>query len=410
MGRHRRREEGPVRVRVVKRGDKKYLALRWVNTDTGEKGEQSSGTTIRREAERAAGRLADEIEAGQLRKGLDWAEFCRRYEAEHLSTLADATAGMWETVLGWLDELEAPKTLEDLDADCISRFRGKLLQAKQRKPQKKPKKGEKQSAPKTLAPSTVAAYLAHLRSALSWAQRIGLIKKVPPIEMPRRAKGVSQEAQSRAVFGEEYERMILAAERVRPHDFKQWQDFIAGLWCTGFRPGELYRLSWEPTAGLCVDASGPHPLFRITQDAEKAHCDRIHPMDPEFWVLIRDRPRRGFVFPLLSFYHGERLILKTVEKIVSRIGRRSGIVTNPVTGKHATCTDIGRRAWASRNCGQMTPQEMQAWMRHADIRTTMRYYVHHDAAALAAKAWREKSHLLGDPTPLAESPEEKGSS
>lgn len=410
MGRPRRREEGPVRVRVVKRKDKRFLALRWHNTDTGERGERSSGTTIRREAEREAARLADEIGAGHFRQQLGWEVFCQRYQDEHLSTLAESTTEMWVTASGWLEELESPQTLADIDADCISRLRGKLLKAKQRRKQKKPKKGEEPEPPKTLTPNTVAAYLGHLRAALSWAKKIGLIDEVPPFEMPRRARGVSQEAQSRAVFGEEYEKMILHAEKVRPQDHKQWEDFIAGLWCTGFRPSELYQLSWEPSASISVDDSGPYPMFRITQESEKAHRDRIHPIDPEFWVLIRDRQRTGYVFPLRSPHHGERLTLKTVLKIVSRIGRRSGIVTNPVTGKHATSTDVGRRAWASRHSGQMTPQEMQAWMRHADIRTTMRYYVHHDATALAAKMWRAKSDLLGDPTPSEESAEKRESS
>lgn len=390
MGRTRRREE-ELRVNVVDVAGKRFLQLRWIDPATGRPHQRSSGTTRRREAERAAARLADDIVAGLLEKRVGWMEFCQRYQVEHLASLAKNTQGMWRTASNWLEELESPKTLADVTTECLSRFKAKLLS-------------------RGLSPNTVMAYLAHLRSAMSWAKRVKLIAEMPVFEMPKRARGVSTLAQSRAIFGEEYEKLMIAAVNDRPSDYRQFQDFMAGLWHTGFRPGELYVLSWEPDGEISIDADGQYPVFRIGHDAEKAHQDRVHPMDPGFWHLISERQRRGFVFPLRSPHHGRRLSQKTVERIVSRIGKRAGVTTNPRTGKHATCTDIGRRAWASRNAGEMTPQEMQLWMRHADIRTTMKYYVHQDAQRLAEKMWRRKGDPTGDPTPLGKITEEEESS
>ena len=68
------------------------------------------------------------------------------------------------------------------------------------------------------------------------------------------------------------------------------------------RLGEAFDLEWyTPGArGFCVDLSGRRPMFIISGEAEKAGCNRLLPMAPEFARFLEKTPeadRRGKVFP-----------------------------------------------------------------------------------------------------------------
>jgi hypothetical protein len=58
-----------------------------------------------------------------------------------------------------------------------------------------------------LSEATIESNLAHLKAALNWAKRQGLLVEVPHIDMPGRAKQ-SKLAKGRAVMLEEFERML----------------------------------------------------------------------------------------------------------------------------------------------------------------------------------------------------------
>lgn len=80
-------------------------------------------------------------------------------------------------------------------------------------------------------------------------------------------------------------------------------------------------------------------------------------------------------------YRGERLTAERVGKIVSTIGEEAGIVVDdgdPKTGrpqKYASTHDL-RRTFAQRLADAGLPPELtQKMMRHADIKTTERYYL-----------------------------------
>jgi len=361
-----------MKVYVIPRKGKKYLMLRWIDPKTGKPRERSSKTTRRREAERLAERLSREIEEGFHTKAVSWSVFRTRYEREHLSQLAGNTLGQWTTTANHLEALENPQTLGAVDSAMVSRFQAGLTG-------------------RGLRPASVAAYLGHLRVALRWAKRLGLIPEVPFVEMPKRARGASKFARSRAIVGEELDRVLWAAEAERPRDFNRWQDFLRGLYHSGLRVGELLILSWHPQAALWIDPSGAYPLIRVTTEGEKAHQDRWQPVTPEFWGLVKHKAPRGRVFPLDSLATGKPLRIKTVVRIISRIGRRAGVITDPASGKCATSHDIGRRALGTRLASRLTPQEHAKWMRHASINTTMRYYYQPEAIALSRRIWESRS-------------------
>jgi integrase len=197
-------------------------------------------------------------------------------------------------------------------------------------------------------------------------------------------------ARSRPIVGEELDRVLQAVAAVRAADHQQWEDFLLGLFHSGLRISELQVLSWIPGAGHWIDEGGQYPLIRIAGASEKGHTDRFQPVTPEFWGLIRERPRRGLVFPLVNTL-GKPFKTKSAVRVISAIGRRAGVVTDPARGKCATSHDIGRRALATRLASTLSPQEHAKWMRHESIDTTMKYYYQADAISLSRRIWGDRS-------------------
>ena len=95
---------------------------------TGKKVAKTTGTTDRREAERAAAVWQDELNSGryQAPSRLTWAEFRKRYEAEKLSCLGRRTQATAGYSLDYLERLVNPDRLVKLTATAMSRFQSKL--------------------------------------------------------------------------------------------------------------------------------------------------------------------------------------------------------------------------------------------------------------------------------------------
>ncbi len=200
--------------------------------------------------------------------------------------------------------------------------------------------------------------------------------------------GVSKLARSRPVTLEEFERILTCVPKVRARDPELGVSFLKGLWEGGFRLEELVRLSWDSGQPLSIDAAGKFPLVRILSEGEKAHHDRLQPITPEFWDLLCETPlekRYGPAFPLPC---GS----KRACRIVSDIGRRAGVVTDPSSGKCATSHDIGRRALTTRLGECLTESQLAQWMRHESPETTRQYYNLPTAMSLSAKLWENNKN------------------
>jgi len=202
-------------VKVNSYGPGRCLGLVWTDPTSGKKKAKSSGTMDWREAERLAGELEKELRAGRYAppSKVTWGQFVERYTQEKLSSLRPATQQSALESLGKLNRLFAPDRLAKVNAALLSRFQAELRKA-----------GAKET--------TIARHLRHVKAALRWAERQGMLTKAPTIEMPKGAKGQSL-ARSRAVTTEEYERMVATTARVRPHDATAWERLIAAAWLGG---------------------------------------------------------------------------------------------------------------------------------------------------------------------------------
>lgn len=363
--------------------------LRYVDPQNGETVERSARTLVKREAERQAAQLAQRIEQGQVEDRTSWRGFCQRYERDRLPMLDPDTLGMWITTRDHVDRILRPKQVADLTEKTIERFMARLLKEPAIVPvPKNPPKEWEPSPPRPRSPATVAAYLRTLKAALRWELK-GAAPKVP---MPPGWLGRSKGQRSRPLSGEDWDRVIDAAKKRRPQDYRQFVALIYGIRHSGLRFREAYRLSWHPDAEFSLDADAKE--IRIRGDAQKNRQDQSRPITPEFWGVLESLPRdpEGWVFRLDALTDCHRLSADRVQRIVNQIGKRSNVVVRPQdqTSRGPTSTDLGRRAFSTALAQRtdLSTLEKTALTGHADPATLYRsYYARAEAKTLKEKLW-----------------------
>jgi integrase len=360
-----------IRMTVFKPARRPFYSMRWVDPITGRKREETTRCKSRRSAlDVAAEKAAEVLSTGP--RDLWWDDFCELYESQKESRRTGRAKEPWITTKHWIKRFKPPRMLSEITSSWVSSWQDRL---------RNPGKLEKRKA---LSENTVASYSARLRGALRWAKSQGYIDQVPAI-----AVNVTEAPRSRAITGEEFERILAIVPKVRPADWKQWDRFLRGQWQCGFRISELIRLSWEESAPIHVESGGHFPYVVLAAGSNKKRKQRLRAVTPEFWEVCCETPercRRGLVFPILRS-DGRQLSAKRICKIIGKFGRKAGVITNTETGKTATSHDT-RRGFACQMDGRgLTLSELQRWMDHADIRTTLTYYRTVEAEQLAAKIW-----------------------
>jgi integrase len=113
-------------------------------------------------------------------------------------------------------------------------------------------------------------------------------------------------------------------------------------------------------------------------------------MTPDFgqWLLREtvDAERQGRVFNLVDQRFQRRLEPHRVGEIICKIGKKARVVVDKATGKYASAHDC-RRSFGTRWAKRVMPAVLKRLMRHADISTTMGYYVDMDADEMAVDLW-----------------------
>ena len=375
---------------------RKYLMMRYTDPITGKRHARSTGTASKREAERIAAKWEADLNAGRYsnRSKITWAEFRTRYEEEKLSSLAERTAEAAASSFNHVERVINPDRLVKLTSAALSRFQSELR-----------KEGMKDT--------TIATHLRQLRAALGWAVSVGMLPEVPESHLPKRTKG-RKLMRGRPITAEEFDRMIGVVPQVRPHDPGAWQRYLTGLWLSGLRLEESTILSWDDDAAFSIDLSGRRPRFRIYAEAEKGHQDRLLPMTPDFaeWILqVPEDERKGRVFRLERLDIEAPMSCKRVGRIVSKIGKKAGVVVNKAEGKYGSAHDL-RRAFGTRWAPRVKPATLQLLMRHSAIETTLRYYVAQDSDDVADELWAGNwsGNTCGNTSPNAPPDSEKGAS
>ena len=364
-----------IKVAVIAYPDRENLVLAYTDPVSGKRKTKSAGTSNEKKAWKAAAKWEEELLAGPHcpPSKVTWAEFRTRYEEEHLASLSKKGRDSARFHLRQLEKHLAPDRLCKVSASALSTFQTKLRATGIRE-------------------TSIASSLRAVKAALSWAVSVGILAKVPKINLPKGAKG--RKMKGGALIGEQFDRLLLAVSKVRPKDTTEWFRYLTGLWLSGLQPGESAILSWDADAPFAVDLSGRHPRFRIKGAAQKSGQDELTPMTPDFAEFLLQTPeneRHGRVFRLnqavnQNTVNGTPLDVHHVNQIVDKIGRKSGVIVNAVDGKSATAHDL-RRTFGTRWAKRVMPAVLQKLMRHANVQTTMQYYVDLGVDGMADDLW-----------------------
>ncbi len=356
-----------VKVKVVERKGRGSFVIRWRDPDTGAWKEKVVKSKVKKDAEKVAAQLEADLQQGRYvaASKVSWEEFRLAFETDKLPSLAVSTGNSYRSSLNQVKNLLHPEKLSELDSAALNRLQVRMRDA-------------------GLQETSIASYLRHIKAALRWAHDLGMLVKMPKIQMPKRARGQRQ-MKGRPITWEEFERMLKAAEVVRPNDSAIWKGLLEGLWLSGLRIGEALELSWDVDAGISVDLTGKYPCFVIAAESEKGFRDRRLPITPDFAsVLVATRPEDqvGKVFSVAKGFGLDR-----VSRVISKIGEKANVVVNKEQGKFGSSHDL-RRAFGTRWSSRVTPAVLQQLMRHASIETTLRFYVEQNADSLGAELWK----------------------
>lgn len=367
--------DSEIKVTVSNYG-RKYLYMRYKDPTTGKNVAKSTGKTTMKEAVKEAGKWEDELRTGRYKplSKVTWAEFRQRYEDERLPALAVNTAIKVASLFNILEELTPVDRLAKLDATQLSKFQ-RLLRDERK-----------------MTEASIKGLLGHLMAALNWAKKVKLLNNVPEIEIPRRAKG-SKLSKGRAISGEEFERILEKVPEVMNREggrgnaagVERMRRFLRGLWLSGLRLGEAIDLSWDIPGAIQIDLMGKRPMLLIPGDKQKSGQDQILPLAPEFAEMVLATPeaeRTGRVFLLGIRKPKAKPSTLQVSFLISQIGKAAGVVVNPHPKKFASAHDF-RRSFGERWSSRVMPPILQQMMRHADINTTMKYYVGQNAQKAA---------------------------
>lgn len=345
-----------MKITVFKPKRLKNYVCEWKDPATGKTRSKSTGTPVRREAERFAARLEKELEEGNsiIGRRTKWEDFTVRYKVERLVKRKENTRIKFDALVAMIDKTIAPKYVQGFTTEEIARFIQALRDMGR-------------------SEATIKGYLAYLKSMLRWAKEKRIIPVVPHIEMP----DAPDKMRGRPIVAEEFERMLEAISAVVGDECAEsWRFLLRGLWWSGLRLMEATRLHWTDDTYLTIDTTRSAPLFKISAAADKGGKSRLFPIAPEFAEMLDRIPeveREGFVFnPQLPSLE-RRPDPRYVGRVITEIGRQAKVKVS-ARGKPASAHDL-RRAFGERWSRVLMPQDLKEAMRHATINTTLAFYV-----------------------------------
>lgn len=372
-----------INVILVKRPNNNKYYARWIDPVTLRERRKSTKTNIKRDAERFALRLEKELNEGTYLDipKVKWTEFRQRFETEVIPGYAKRTAEKIATSFKYVEKYIKPSLLSQVEASSISKM---VMQMREQ----------------GLLDISIRGYLAYIKASLEWAKSVGLISKTPDFPKFKRIREVKV-MRGRPICLEEFERMLAVVPEIcGEKQAESWRFHLRGLWCSGLRITESLDLYWDREDKLSVDFSGKRPMLRIRMEAEKGKKDRLLPIVPEFAALLETIPeeeRTGPVFnPIPRIKRTERMLPSTISKQIADIGEKANIVVSEKgnidkqTGKrkprYASAHDL-RRSFGERWSLKVMPDVLMLLMRHANIDTTMKYYVGRNAQKAAEVVW-----------------------
>lgn len=337
---------------------KRRFQLVWKRNDGSEVRRLLPAGTTQRAADKAAAAMENELEEQVVEHApCCWTSFVVRFQDEYLNSRSQATKSVYETALSSYARLMRPGSPDHITASSLSKFCALL-------------------AKDGLSPQTTITYMKHLRAAVRWAHRVGIVKKIPLFEMPRAIQTTNK---GRPLTRKEVLRMVAAIKFVRGMDDEpdKWKRLVWGLYLSGLRLGEALKLSWD-SPPVRLDFGGKYPSIVWSAAGHKARRNQVTPITPDFAEFLKRFPnQKGSVFGINYRTHW-------AGRLISRAGDRARVHTGAGT---ATAHDL-RRTFATEWAQKVKPVTLKSMMRHSDIKTTLAYYVDLQTEDVGAEIWK----------------------
>ncbi len=224
---------------------------------------KSTRTTVKKEADRQRRQLERELEGGRnAHDDPSWDEFVQFFIDTYGARRPTTTMSLYEHCLRAFGELAQPKRLSAVDRALIEDYANDRLRL-------------------GAAPATVNRDLRHVRAALRWAKRRGLISDAPDfhgmfVKEPRRKPTIIPEEDFAAIL-----KALKSADlklKYRPRGW--WRIFLYLAYYLGVRRGELLGLSWS-------DVDFANLEVRVVAATSKGRKERMVPMAAEIGEILR---------------------------------------------------------------------------------------------------------------------------
>lgn len=293
-----------------------------------------------------------EEEEKKIKKARKLADFWPEFEAGHVAKQKRSTRlGYEQTWRCHLRAILGEMRIDQIDRVSFATFRKKLEDKK-------------------LLQTSIRKHLERLRCCLEWAAEQGEILKAPEVKLPKQ-----RQAHVEIFSPEDLERMVSAAETM-------YERVLLLLLTDGaLRIGETAGLAWS-----CVDfRKGVMTINKnvckgVLQDSPKGEVGDV-PLTPRLAAALRALQADNTGPWVLGRTVGrtEHASDSGLGKMVRRLQMAAGIpVHGPHRVRHSVLTLLAEQG--------VSPYALQAFARHASMKTTMTYYVHVDKTAQARKA------------------------
>ncbi len=358
-------EDFTPKVYVTKRSDRKNYYFVYEN-QKGVKVWKSSGTRVKRDANRLAIDYEKEIVKSFVDETVRWSCIVDRYIDEHLSKHSKHNKTQFMTASGRFVCVFGEPSVRKVGDEMIVKFTSAMIDD-------------------NCSPSSVNAYLRQIRAFLKWCKKKRIITsdELPVVEMLKiKPEDVSR---GRALTSDGLKKVIDTIPLIVERYWESWRDFILGLWHSGFRVNELLKLSWDDPKFILVDGIDTStPLFSIPSDGQKSGKREDCPIMPGCVELLRKTPksdRVGFVFNPIGLKGTVTRSPKLCVRYISKFGKRSGVVVKIKHNgekKYASAHDL-KRSFATEHSNGMSIEQLMWATRNSTEAVLRKFYLRSDA-------------------------------
>jgi integrase len=317
------------------------------------------GKTGKERAEKHAHVVEDQLKRGTYESFLNknWTEFRQRYEEEVLTGLAARSRETALVSLVHFERIVKPKKVSVINANTISKF------VAQRRKESGRRKGE------PISPASINKDLRHIKAALSQAHEWKYLPSFFRIKMERVGKKIP-----RYITGEHFAAVYKTCDvatmpelpNVNPADW--WRALLVLGYLTGWRISDMLNLRRDD-----LDLDAGTAIIRSEAEGNKDKNETLFHFHP----LVVEHLRKIVTFTpfVLTWPHHRRTLDEEYLKIQQVAGINLPCRKNHEHTPH--CHAYGfhdlRRAFATMNADNLTPEALQALMRHKSYQTTLVY-------------------------------------